>query len=167
MLRGIWMLRGDIIAFAGVNRQVVKFRFAALFAWKMELPFPLSHGRCAAGGAGLPEQWLCSLANGMPLAEVARPIAASLQQLGDRDTLAETKIGCVLREASRKQACHQPRPAGVTGHARYVELREPSTFFRQLIKRRRLRIRMPVTAEVAVTKIIREHEYDVRRLVVG
>ena len=73
----------------------------------------------------------------------------------------------VLRESSREQACHESRAAWITGHAGDMKLRESSSFFRQLIKRGCLRIRMPVATEIAVTKIIGEHENDVRRPLSG
>ena len=58
-------------------------------------------------------------------------------------------------------AGHQSGAARTTRHARHVRLCEPRAFLGQPIQSRRLRIRMPIATEIAVTQVISENENDV------
>ena len=82
----------------------------------------------------------------MPFAEVAGGVSFFVQEFGDRDFIAKSKIGHVGVEAGGMMAGHEPSAAWTAGYSRGVIAGEARAFFRQAVDIGRYRIRVPVTA---------------------
>ena len=60
-----------------------------------------------------------------------------------------------------------PVRLGLHVHACYIELIESRAFFGQLVDRRRSSVRMSITTEISVTKVVGKHKDDVWRALIG